>query len=68
MVATARGQPDGVRRALDRLTSRQRAVVVQRHFDDLSERETAQILGVNVGTAKSTNATALARLRVGQTG
>ncbi|MFA6300000.1 MAG: SigE family RNA polymerase sigma factor [Nocardioides sp.] len=54
-----------VRRALDRLTQRQRAVVVLRHFDDLSERETAQILGVNVGTVKSTNATALARLRDG---
>jgi RNA polymerase sigma-70 factor (sigma-E family) len=54
-----------VRRALDRLTPRQRAVVVLRHFDDLSERETAQILGVNVGTVKSTNATALARLRDG---
>ncbi|MCW2795030.1 SigE family RNA polymerase sigma factor [Nocardioides sp.] len=54
-----------VRRALDRLTPRQRAVVVLRHFDDLSERETAQILGVNIGTVKSTNATALARLRDG---
>ncbi len=54
-----------VRRALDRLTTRQRAVVVLRHFDDLSEQETAQILGVNVGTVKSTNAAALARLRDG---
>ena len=54
-----------VRRALDRLTARQRAVVVLRHFDDLSERETAEILGVNVGTVKSTNAAALARLRDG---
>lgn len=54
-----------VRRALDRLTARQRAVLVLRHFDDLTERETADILGVNVGTVKSTNATALARLREG---
>jgi RNA polymerase sigma-70 factor (sigma-E family) len=54
-----------VRRALDRLTPRQRAVVVCRHFDDLSERETAQILGVTVGTVKSTNSAALARLRDG---
>ena len=54
-----------VRRALGRLTTRQRAVVVLRHFDDLSEQETAQILGVNVGTVKSTNAAALARLRDG---
>jgi RNA polymerase sigma factor (sigma-70 family) len=54
-----------VRRALDRLTPRQRAVVVCRHFDDLSERETAEILGVTVGTVKSTNSAALARLRDG---
>ena len=54
-----------VRRALDRLTARQRAVLVLRHFDDLTERETADILGVTVGTVKSTNATALARLREG---
>ena len=54
-----------VRRALDRLTARQRAVLVLRHFDDLSERETADVLGINVGTVKSTNATALARLREG---
>lgn len=54
-----------VRRALDRLTARQRAVLVLRHFDDLTERETADALGVNVGTVKSTNATALARLREG---
>ena len=54
-----------VRRALDRLTARQRAVLVLRHFDDLSEREPADVLGINVGTVKSTNATALARLREG---
>ena len=54
-----------VRRALDRLTPRQRAVLVLRHFDDLTERETADILGVTVGTVKSTNAAALARLRDG---
>lgn len=54
-----------VRRALARLTPAQRAVLVLRHFDDLSERETAQILGVAVGTVKSQNAAALARLRHG---
>lgn len=54
-----------VRRSLGRLTPRQRAVVVLRHFDDLTERETADILGVSVGTVKSTNATALGRLRDG---
>jgi RNA polymerase sigma-70 factor (sigma-E family) len=54
-----------VRRALMRLTPSQRAVVVLRHFDDLSERETAEVLGVSVGTVKSQNAAALARLRTG---
>ena len=54
-----------VRRALARLTSAQRAVVVLRHFDDLTERETADLLGVSVGTVKSQNAAALARLRTG---
>jgi RNA polymerase sigma-70 factor (sigma-E family) len=54
-----------VRRALARLTPRQRAVLVLRHFDDLTERETAEILRITVGTVKSTNAAALARLRDG---
>ena len=54
-----------VRRALMRLTPAQRAVLVLRHFDDLSERDTAEALGVSVGTVKSQNAAALARLRTG---
>jgi RNA polymerase sigma-70 factor (sigma-E family) len=54
-----------VRRALDRLTPKQRAVLVLRHFDDLSEADTAAALGVCVGTVKSQNAAALARLRDG---
>lgn len=54
-----------VRRALQRLTPAQCRVVVLRHFDDLTERETAEILGVSIGTVKSQNAAALARLRDG---
>jgi RNA polymerase sigma-70 factor (sigma-E family) len=54
-----------VRRALGRLTPSQRAVLVLRHFDDLTERETAEVLGVSIGTVKSQNAAGLARLRTG---
>ena len=54
-----------VRRALARLTPGQRAVVVLRHFDDLSVEETAAILGIAPGTVKSQNSAALSRLREG---
>ncbi len=54
-----------VRRALGRLTPKQRAVVVLRHFEDLSVEEVAVVMGVGVGTVKSQNAAALARLRNG---
>ena len=52
-----------VRRALAGLTPRQRAVVVLRYFEDLTERGTAQVLGVSVGTVKSQTHLALRRLR-----
>jgi DNA-directed RNA polymerase specialized sigma24 family protein len=45
------------------LSPRQRAVVVLRYFDDLTETATADALGIPVGTVKSTHAAALARLR-----
>ena len=67
-LASLTNDPDAalvVRRALARLTPSQRAVLVLRHLDDLSERETADALGVSVGTVKSQNAAALARLRTG---
>lgn len=49
--------------ALAGLTGRQRAVLVLRYFDDLTERETADVLGVAVGTVKSQASAALRRLR-----
>ncbi len=52
-----------VRGALGSLTDRQRAVIVLRVFDDLTEVQTAQVLGCAVGTVKSTMSQALARLR-----
>ncbi len=49
--------------ALGRLPSRQRAVVVLRYFDDLTEAKTAEQLGCSVGTVKSQHAKAMRRLR-----
>ena len=49
--------------ALARLTPKQRTVLVLRFYEDLTEVETARALGISVGTVKSTNRQALARLR-----
>ena len=52
-----------VRQALGRLTPRQRAVLVLRYFEDLTEAQTAEVMGCSVGTVKSNTRDALARLR-----
>ncbi|WP_203901244.1 SigE family RNA polymerase sigma factor [Virgisporangium aliadipatigenens] len=49
--------------ALKRLTAKQRAVLVLRFYEDRSESETAEILGVGLGTVKSQTRDALRRLR-----
>ena len=48
---------------LRRLSPRQRAVLVLRYFDDLTEADTAAALGISVGTVKSHVRDALTRLR-----
>jgi RNA polymerase sigma factor (sigma-70 family) len=49
--------------AIDRLPPRQRAVLVLRYFDDLTEREIATALHCRPGTVKSLASRALATLR-----
>jgi RNA polymerase sigma-70 factor (sigma-E family) len=53
---------DRVWAALLELPARQRACVVLRYYEDLTERETAAVLGCSVGTVKSQSSKALARL------
>ena len=52
-----------LRDALRLLTPRQRTVLVLRYFEDLTEVQTAAAMDVGVGTVKSMNRQALARLR-----
>ncbi|QYG94535.1 SigE family RNA polymerase sigma factor [Iamia sp. SCSIO 61187] len=49
--------------ALAPLPARQRAVVVLRFLDDLSEADTAAVLGISPGSVKTHSHRALARLR-----
>jgi RNA polymerase sigma-70 factor (sigma-E family) len=56
-------QRDEMLAALQRLPVRQRAAVVLRYYEDLSEHQTADLLGCPVGTVKSSVARALQTLR-----
>jgi len=49
--------------ALAQLPPRQRAVVVLRYYEDLTEAQTAAVLGCAVGTVKSQGSAALGKLR-----
>jgi RNA polymerase sigma factor (sigma-70 family) len=49
--------------ALALLTPRQRAVLVLRYFNDLTEPQVAEVLGCSTGTVKSNASRGLARLR-----
>ncbi|GII01759.1 SigE family RNA polymerase sigma factor [Planobispora takensis] len=52
-----------MRSALARLTPRQRAVLVLRYFEDLSETEIARVLGIGVGSVRSQIHRSLDRLK-----
>ena len=52
-----------LRRALLTLTAKQRAVIVLRFFEDRTEAEAAQLLGVSVSTVKTQTGRALEHLR-----
>jgi RNA polymerase sigma factor (sigma-70 family) len=49
--------------ALGQLHERQRAVLVLRYFNDLTEAQVADVLGCSPGTVKSSASRGLARLR-----
>lgn len=57
------GDRERMRAALQRLRPEQRAAIVLRYYEDLSEADTATILGRPIGTVKSTVARGMERLR-----
>ncbi|GAB2571719.1 hypothetical protein GCM10027168_00520 [Streptomyces capparidis] len=54
---------DAVWRAVRRLPPRQQAMVVLRYYEDLTEAQTAAVMGTSVGTVKSAVSRALTKLR-----
>ena len=57
------GQRGALWEVVQSLPTRARAVVVLRYYEELSEAETAEVLGISVGTVKSQASRALAALR-----
>lgn len=58
-----RGHDSGLWDLVQSLPRKQRAAVVLRYYEELSEAETAAVLGVSVGTVKSQTSRALAAMR-----
>ncbi len=57
------GESAALWRFVQTLPRKQRAVIVLRYYEDLSEAETAAVLGISVGTVKSQASRALAAMR-----
>jgi RNA polymerase sigma-70 factor (sigma-E family) len=55
---------DAMWRAVRTLPPRQQAMLVLRYYEDLTEVQTAEIMGTSVGTVKSAVSRALAKLRL----
>ena len=64
-IANAVTDRELMRAALAQLSRRQRAVLVLRYFEDLSEAETARLMGCSVGSVKSQTSRAITHLRSG---
>jgi RNA polymerase sigma-70 factor (sigma-E family) len=62
-LASQHADRDAVWRALQKTAPRQRAVLVLRFYEDMTESEIAACLDVTVGTVRSQTAKGLARLR-----
>ena len=65
--ADARAEHDELWRLLATLPQRQRAVIVLRYYEDMSEEQIALTLGCAPGTVKSQASKALAKLRAAMT-
>jgi len=57
------GERERIRRALLKLRPEQRAAVVLRYYEDMTEAETAEVLGRPLGTVKSMVSRGIDRLR-----
>jgi RNA polymerase sigma-70 factor (sigma-E family) len=55
---------DDLRTHIRRLPTQQRAAIILRYYEDLTEAQTADVLGISVGTVKSHTSRALNALRV----
>jgi RNA polymerase sigma-70 factor (sigma-E family) len=61
--STGADMQESLRHAVDRLPQRMRAAVMLRYYEDMTEAEVAEVLGVSLGTVKSTVSRAVAKLR-----